>query len=811
MFYNHLKIAIRTLWRHKTFSGINLLGLTLGTICCLYMVLYVQHHYGYDLHHENAEEVYRVTSELTLGESKEIMDMATCSPPIPPAMQVDFPEVLMATRACQPLGVEQQLLRVEKEVYYEDAGYYVDSTFFEVLQYHFVEGNSTTALVEPFSVVISETLAKRLFGTGSALGATIAIGDWSEAVPFKVTGVIDYSLGDSHLNSHLFMSMNSGDVGQFVRQNTSWAGNNFLYGYVRLAPGTDADALAAKFPAFLQQHGGDQLRESGMKKELKLQAITAIHTQTNLNGDTPGNTSKTFLSLLLAIAGFIQLVACINFMNLTTARATRRAQEVGVRKVVGANRRSLFSQFMVESLLLSFLAVGLALPLTELLLPIVNQLTGAEVVISLSGKTLLLLFGITLGTGVLAGGYPALYLSAFKPIALFKHVTSHHGSASLLRKGLVVSQMTVASVLIIGALIIHTQVDYLLNKDLGFEATQKVVFDLQGARDGSAVTGLGDELRRMPQVRNVSAMLQLPGKSLSRDIALYKPGQSMDESKIAWLDYADEHYLDALKIDLLAGRVLTLMDTVVDGSNFRIMVNEALLDELQIPIAEALGTVLRSDFEENRMSMTIVGVMENVMYQKLTDELRPFMLIASAPENLSFLIADVNTEDYGRFLAKAQSSWERVIPDLPFKYSFLEDDIAQLYQTEQTLSRIIGTFTFVAIVIACLGLFGLSVYAAEKRQKEVSIRKVLGASIQNLVTLLSKEFLLLVGMAVLIASPIAYFGMQQWLADFAYRTPIHWWVFGLTGLLTMVIAFLTVSLQALRAALMNPSDNLRGE
>lgn len=810
MFYNHLKIAVRTLWRHKTFSGINLLGLTLGTICCLYMVLYVQHHYGYDQHHENAEQVYRITSELTLGDSKEAMNMATCSPPIPLAMQADFPEVLVATRACQPIGVAQQLLRVNEDVYFEDAGYYVDSTFFEVLQYHFVEGRSTTALVAPFSVVISQTLAKRLFGNESALGESIAIGDWGEAAPFKVTGVIDYSLGDSHLHSHLFMSMNSSDVGQFVRQNTSWSGNNFLYGYVRLAPGTDANALAAKFPAFLQQHGGDQLRESGMKKKLSLQVVTAIHTQTNLAADTAGNTSKTFLSLLLAIAGFIQLVACINFMNLTTARATRRAQEVGVRKVVGANRRSLFGQFLVESLLLSFLAVGLALPLTQLVLPIINQLTGAEIVISLSGETLLLLLGIALGTGLLAGGYPALYLSAFKPMALFKP-ENHQGSASWLRQGLVVGQMVVASVLIISALIIHTQVDYLLNKDLGFEATQKVVFDLQGSSDGSNVANLANELRRMSQVRNVSAMLQLPGKSLSRDIGLYKLGQSMDESKIVWLDYADEHYLDVLKIDLLEGRVLTLADTVVEESNFRVMVNEAVLDALQIPITEAVGTVLRSDFEDNRMGMTIVGVMENVMYQKLTEELRPFMIIAEAPENLPFLVADVNTEDYGRFLAQAQDSWERVIPDLPFKYSFLEEDIAKLYQTEQVLSRIIGTFTFVAIAIACLGLFGLSVYAAEKRKKEVSIRKVLGASIRNLVALLSKEFLLLVGMAVLIASPIAYFGMQQWLADFAYRTSIHWWIFGLTGLLTMVIAFLTVSLQALRAALMNPSDNLRGE
>lgn len=811
MYYNYLKIALRTLWRHKTFSGINLLGLTLGTICCLYMVLYVQHHYSYDQHHESAGQLYRVTSELQLGGDEETMNMATCSPPIPLAIQADFPEVMMAARACPPLGVEQQLLRVGEKVYYEDAGYYVDSTFFAVLQYDFVEGRPATALNEPFSVVISKRLANRIFGQEKALGKTIAIGDWGIAAPFEVTGVIDYSLGNTHLESELFLSMNSSDVGQFVRQNTSWAGNNFLYGYLRLKPGTDVEALAAKLPAFLQRHGGDQLRESGMKKSLSLQAVTDIHTQTDLAGDLPGNTSKTFLSLLLMIAGFIQLVACINFMNLTTARATRRAQEVGVRKVVGANRSSLFSQFLVESLLLSVVAVGLAVPLTLLLLPTMNQLTGADLVITLSGNTLLMLTGIALATGLLAGTYPSLYLSAFKPMALFKQVGVRKGRTSWLRQGLVVGQMVIASVLIIAALIIHVQVDYLLTKDLGFEVAQKVVFDLQGADQGAQVAAFGQALKRLPQVSEVASMLETPGRALSRDLSMYKPGQTMDEAQIVWLDYADEHYLDVLKIELLAGRMLTLADTAVEEDKLRVLANETLLREMQIPLEEAVGTMLRSEFEDTNIEATIVGVMEDVMYQKLSSELRPFILLPAAPENLGMIVADVNTTDYGSFLTQAQSQWEALLPGLPFKYSFLDEDIAQLYATEQTLSRIIGTFTLVAIAIACLGLFGLSVYAAEQRQKEVSIRKVLGASIQSLVTLLSKEFLLLVAIALLVAAPLAYYGMQQWLNNFAYHTPVHWWIFGLTAGITLLIAFVTVSIQAIRAALVNPADRLRGE
>lgn len=811
MLLNYLKIALRKLLRHKTFSTINLLGLTLGTICCLYMVLYVQHHNSYDQHHEDVDQIVRVRTDLSLGGASDWTHMATCSPPIAEALQADFPEVEVAARACPPIGVEQQLVRIGEEAYYETPGYYVDSTFFEILNYHFVEGNPAYALDQPFSVVISDRLAEKYFGDQSPMGKTIEVGDWGDAAPFQVTGVIDYSLGTTHLESDMFLSMNAGDLGQFVRGNNSWAGNNFLYTYLKLAPGTPKEALAAKLPDFLELHGGDQLKEAQMDKVLHLQPIREIHTRADLSADVPGTTSPVFLRLLLVIAAFIQLVACINFMNLTTAKATRSSREVGVRKVVGAQRSALFNQFLVESLLLAFLSVGLAVPIIHLLMPSLNELTGAGITLDFTTANWLLLLGIALLTGLLAGCYPALYLSAFKPLALFNNWSTSQGRASWLRQGLVVGQMMVASVLVIAAVIIHTQVRFMLNKDLGYEKEQKIVFDLQGAEDGHDLSTFRDGLLRLPEVRNATSTASTPVQYMLRDMALYRDGESMQEAQIVWLNYIDEHYLDVLKIDLLAGRMLGPEDISEEDTRARVVVNEKALEQYQIPLDEAVGSVLKSEFSGMNFELTIIGVVEDILSQKLTDGIRPFAFFAGDPDNLGYVIADISSTDYKQFLAKVNEHWEASLPGLPMQFAFLDDEVAQLYETEQTLSSIISTFTMVAILIACLGLFGLSVYAAEQRRKEVGIRKVLGASVQSLVSLLSREFLVLVAVALLLASPVAYLIMQQWLTNFAYQTPIYWWIFALSAGLTLIIAFLTVSFQAIRAAVANPIGALRDE
>ncbi len=810
MIINYLKLALRKFWRHRTFSLINLFGLTMGTVCCLYILFYVQEHRSYDRHHVEVDQLYRLTTDLDMPGESETLHLSTSSPPIAPTMQRDFPEVEVVARMCPPIGQELQLLKVGDRSFYEDDGFFVDSTFFQLMEYDFVMGDPLRALDAPFSMVVSEELARKLFGREDPMGQVVEIGA-SPVESFTVSGVFSTKGVKSHIDAEYFMAMNSGALGQYVRSSDSWAGNNFVRSYIRLQPGADAAELEAKLPAFLESYGADQLTEIGMEKALSLQPLTEIHTTTGLANDSSSNTSSTFLTILLLIGGFIQLVACINFMNLTTARATTRMQEVGVRKAIRAPRGALIGQFLGESIFLSLLAMLFAVPITHFLLPYINELVQADISFNWHWGNLTMILGLLILTGLLAGSYPAFYLSAFKPVTALRGAKGRRDNSVWLRKSLIVGQLAIALILVISALVIRTQLQYMLNKDLGFETNQKVVFHFHTQRGAENLELYQAELHRLAEVDNVSAMSRTPGQFLIQDIPMYKEGQSMATSVDIPVSYVDENYFETLKVELLSGRALSMSDTTSEDMRLNVVVNESAIKGLGIPLEEAPGQTLYSDFQSIHIRATIVGVMEDFLFQNLENEIGPFMVAAEPPRNLNNLVAAVNTSDYSGFLAKAETLWNRVIPDLPFAYSFLDENIAQLYETEQTLSRIISAFTLVAILIACLGLFGLSTFAAEQRRKEISIRKVLGASMGGIVGLLSRDFLRLVFFGLLIGSPIAYYIMNKWLADFAYRINMEWWMFLAAGAIALVVAFATVSFQSIRAALVNPADSLRSE
>ncbi len=815
MIKNYFKIAYRTLSRNPTFSLINLLGLTIGTVCFLYIFLFVQYHRSFDRHHSSRDQLYRIISDLDLANDGEILHMATCSPPIVVGLQEDFPEVEMAVRVCSHPGLEQNLMRIGDRVFYEKKGLYVDSTFFRMFDYHFVEGDPYTALNEPYTIVISDQLARKLFDRMPALGQVVNIGGGAAEQPFKVMGVYDDALGKSHLMPEFFMAMNSGGIGQYIRTSNSWAGNNFIYGYVRLREGTDPKTLHAKLPDFLMAHGAEQFRQLGMKKVLHLQPVRDIHTSAGLSGEVSNNTSSVFLNILLIIAGFIQLVACINFMNLTTARSTKRAQEVGIRKTIGAPRGTLIGQFLAESILLSSVSILIALPVLQIVIPAINSLTGSDVDIQLTGSwdLFLLLTFLILITGLIAGSYPAFYLSSFRTLEVLrsKGKISACGNAGYIRKGLVVGQFAIAIILVIGALIIQSQLHFMLEKDLGFEKNHKIVVPFHSEETMNNLVLFKNELLRYPEVQAVSAMSKYPGQALVSDFPMYKEGESMNNAVDIRCIYVDDDFFKTLKIDLLSGRELTLADTSQDDISLRVVVNESALKRLGIPVDDAPGKNLFSQFEDESFRATIVGVMRDVLYQNLASEVGPFMVIADAPSNLSYLVADIHTENYSGFVSRMEDTWKSIMPDFPFEFSFLDDNINALYNTERSLSRIISMFTFLAILISCLGLFGLSVFASEQRMKEIGIRKVLGASNIGIVGMLSGDFLRLVFLALLIASPLAYYLMNQWLEDFAYRIPISWTYFIIAGIAALMITFFTVSFQSIKAALTNPAESLKSE
>jgi len=476
MFKNYFKTTVRTLWKNKTYSTINMLGLAIGTLCCLYILLYVKDQYSYDKHHRDANDIYRITTSLSLPGDKHTN--ATASPPIAPAMKNDFGEVKQFTRVITTIGVKQHLLRYEEKSFYEKDAVFVDSTFFDVFSYHFLNGNPSTALSQPYSIVIQQTIAEKLFGAENPLGKLIEIDNAYGKHDFTVMGVVDESLGKSHIHANIFITMNSGGMGEYVIKNQSWAGNNFANAYVKLVPNSDAASLEKKLPAFLNKYGQQQLKDLGMQKQLHLQPVTSIHTTSGYENEMNKTVSPSFLNILVLIALLIQLIACINFMNLSTARASKRAKEVGVRKVIGAGRNDLIKQFIGESFLLSLTAVLIALPLLLIALPYLNRITAADIQLFFlqDYRVWIMLAGLVLVTGLVAGSYPAFYLSAFRAIKVIKGNFSTHTSAAGIRRSLVVFQFVLSVMLIACIMIIYNQLKYISNKDLGFEKSQRMIF-----------------------------------------------------------------------------------------------------------------------------------------------------------------------------------------------------------------------------------------------------------------------------------------------------------------------------------------------
>ena len=809
MIKNYIKIAWRNIWRNKSFSFLNILGLTAGTVCCLYILLYVKDQYGYDQHHDDAGALYRIRTVIEPKEGVPGFNSAASSPPIAMGMKLDFPEVAAATRVVYFTNGGDNLLSVvgSDNSFYEPKGYLVDSTFFQVFNYKFIEGQPLHSLDEPYTVVLSSTVAKKLFRNNSAINQQINIGSSIGGNAFKVTGVFDENYGKSHLKPHFIINMNSGGIGEFVRTNNQWAGQNFIYSYVRLHPNVNADVLQSKLPAFLQKHGAENLKELSMKKHLLLQKVTDIHLYSSgISNQIDKVSNAKFLYLLLTIAFFIQLIACVNFINLTTARSVRRAREIGIRKVAGAVKSSLIGQFLGESVLISFIAVLLAIPVVILLLPLFNSLTGGEVTLS-SFKNIgviSIIIGLGLITGLLAGIYPALYLSGFRPVTVLKGTFSFKPSSALLRKGLVVFQFMIAIVLIISVIIISRQLNFMQSKDLGFDQKQKLIIPFQNEESRQNFTAFNNELKKLKEVTAVTGCVSYPSRIIVSDIAVYKSGQDMNSAKLLKINQVQEDFFKVMGIPLLTGRQFRTSDT-----SRQVIVNEKSLKVLGIDKDVAAGTHLYFDFEGNHMDYEIVGVTKDYNYSSLKEEVQPLMTFYTGQP--SYMIVETTSDNYKSLLSEIGVTWKKTIGGTPFEYSFLDEEIQKQYTEEATLRKISNSFTILAILISCLGLFGLAMFTAQQRIKEIGVRKVLGASVTGIVSMLSKDFLKLVFISILIATPISWWAMHKWLEDFAYKINISWWVFVLAGAVALLIALITVSFQAIKAAIANPVKSLRTE
>ena len=774
MFRNYLTIAIRNLLRYKLYSAINIAGLAVGMACCFLILLFVQDELSYDRFHGKAERIHRVVWESHGG--NRVSRSALTPPVLATVLKDAFPELPEVVRF---IGSGTSLIRFQEKRFYEDRFFLVDPEIFDVFSFSFVKGDPKTALIEPYTIVITEEMAQKYFGDANPVGETLM--RWGTG--YRVTGVLKNTPHNSHFKFDFLASEKSlkGD------EMEAWYMHS-AYTYVLLPKGYDATDLARRFPEFVAQKVD---RRSAANLALSLQPLTDIHLRSHLDNEIEPNGDIQYLYIFGAIAVLILLIACINFINLSTARSAHRAREVGMRKVLGAHRLQLARQFLGDSVLVSLIAFLLAVSLVELMLPGFNALFGKQ----LSGhyldkpQTLIGYVLVALFVGIISGAYSAFFLSSFQPVQVMRGRLRWGSLNAWLRRGLVTTQFVISIALIVCTAVIHAQLRFIQTVKLGFNKAQVVVVS-RGRALGKQYAPFKNALLAHPNVLAVTSGDTPGGVSRTSEF-----GQK-DGSTLRCYHYeVDYDYLETLGIDLISGR---------DFSRDRGADSDARI------VNEACAALLKRKDVFFERSDRVIGVVRDFHTLSLRQKIEPLM-ITLKPGTHADVLVRIGTGDVRETLAFLKAEWEAFVKDRPFVYSFLDEDLDRFYRAEQRLGRIFSSFSLVAIFVACLGLFGLVSFTAERRTREIGVRKTLGASVADIVILLSKDLVKLVVLANAIAWPVAYYAMQGWLKDFAYRIDLGVGVFALGGILALLVALATVGLQAVKAALTNPADALRYE
>jgi putative ABC transport system permease protein len=816
MIRNYFKIAWRNLLKNKVFSFINIFGLTIGLTCCMLIALYIQHELHYDTYHANGDRIYQLdASSMTDGKEER---QATISAPTGSTMQMDLPGIEDQARLLKLFLDDKTLLQYtiqngDTKSFYETKGYLADSGFFRILTYYFKEGSPATALAEPNTVVVSDDIAKKFFGNEPALNKVIHISSSTNGDnDYKITGVFEKSSVPSHIDASFIMSMRGGRMNRMANDNPSMINNNMFYTYLLLKKGTDPKKLESQFPAFIQKHMGDALKAQGRNRKHFLTRIEDIHLRSGIDENVTPAGSLTTLFILASIAFLTLLIACINFMNLSTSSSAKRAAEVGVRKVLGAEKHSLLKQFLGESLLMAGVALCFAILLTLVLLPVFRNLSGSSLIVSFQQHAPLFAGFVLLAvlTGLLAGSYPAFYLSSFKPIQVLKGKFKNSLAAVSLRKGMVVFQFVISIALIVASVVIAGQMKFMRSKDLGFTKDQQVIIPLRSATAKKTSPALRNEIARIQGIGSVGASEYYPGIENPTDWLLYRQGKTKNDSKRVYINIVDDNFLNTLNIKVQAGRLFSKQFPAdsVDG----IIINEEGAKQLGFASAtDAVGKWIGFEPGEKLYKLNVVGVVKDFHFQDLHVPIEPYAFLLNSGNDYNYVVAHATTSNIAATLQSLETTWQKLNVNEPFEYSFLDQDFQKNYEAEQRQASLINYFTIIAIIISCLGLFGLASFSAEQRTKEIGIRKVLGASVSSVVSLISADFVKLIVIAVFIATPIAWFMMYKWLQNFNYRITIGWEVFALTTILAMGIALITISFHAIKAAIANPVKSLRSE
>jgi putative ABC transport system permease protein len=804
MFRNYLKTAYRNLLRYKGFAAINILSLTIGIIGCLVIGLFVWDEKQFDKNIPGAENIYRIYDE------RKDNNATTYHAPVAPVyatfMQQQYPEVDITARMMM-LGNDRFLMEVDGRKAYEEKGKFVDPSFFQVFSLKLSKGDAATALTTPKSIVLNEDLANRYFGKADPVGKTIYI----DKDTFEVKGVMAGLPSHFHLDFNYLMPISAAGVAPERMQRWTW---HQFFTYIKLKPGTNVEQLQNKFQAQVKKQV--EIIERNSTFLPFFQPLKDVHLKSaDFIYDNAIRGNGSYVKGLTIIALFVLVIACFNFINLATARSFRRAKEIGVRKVVGADRRQLIFQFIIETVLLSVLSMVLAIIATLFIVPALNEFTGKSISFNPVANPVVALLMLAAGSaiGALAGVYPALVLSGFQPIKVLKNMKVAGGSSSWLRPALVVVQFSLSVLLIVSTIIVYRQIKYLNNKDLGFNKEQVLYFQVKGDV-GEKVEAFKSELKKSPGIVSVTSGYGLPGDAFAGDGVSIATKDGMKEQS-ANVFLADHEYVKTLGLKLIAGRDFSKEMATDEREAF--IINETAVKEWGYGTPEkAIGQPIHWNEWSPVDSLNpvkegkVIGVVQDFHYKSLHEKVTA-SVIQMYPRVTATVAAKMKTADMKNTIAYITKTWNAFAPGYPLDYKFIDDSYGKMYKAEESLGSLIWIFTIMAIFIGCMGLFGLAAFSAEQRIKEIGIRKVLGASVFNITALLSKNFVKLVLISSLIAFPIAWWAMNKWLEDYEYRITISWWVFVVAGVAALFIALLTVGFQAIKAAIANPVKSLRTE
>jgi len=790
MLRNYFKIAFRNIVRHKAFATINIAGLAIGMACSIFILLWVQNELSYDKFHKNADNIYRLTASFNGSEG------ATNSGPMVPELKAKIPAIKNFVRFSQPTTT---VFEMGTKRFEEKAVFYADSTLLQVFSFPLMNGNAKTALTRPDAVLITEDMAKKYFGNEDAMGKILKRDNKDNLV---VTGVLKNIPANSHLQFDFIMPMSAIAQSDWRLRDNIWDSYDF-YDYIQLDKDFEATPVAlAGLSRQANKIFGEHIKEN--KPDIKLQPLADIHLRSDYHSNLPGQGNIQYVNIFFVVALFILAVACINFMNLATARSARRAKEVGLRKVVGAGRIQLIGQFLGESLFISFIALLIAVTIVYLLLPVFSNLAGKELSIQLlDGKLIALLLGIALFTGLISGSYPALFLSGFKPVEVLKGNMKMRGGNLYFRNGLVIVQFVVSIVLLIGTALVYRQLNYIKNRNLGYNKSNLLYMQMTGEMEDKQRT-LKVELKTNPLTANFTTITDPISNMSSSTLGVEWEGRTVADNKI-WFSktWVTDGFFDVLQMKMASGRALSTTE-FADSGNY--VINEKAAKIMGMTPTDAIGRSLTFSGDKG----IIVGVVKDFNYKPAQTAIEP-MILAFNKRNGGIVLVRTQPGKTEATIQALEKISKQLNPSFPFSYGFVDQDLNNLYKGEQQMGSLFNVFAIIAIFISCMGLYGLSAFMAEQRTREIGVRKVLGASVFNVVYLLSTGFTKLILIAIVIAIPIAWFAINKWLSSFAYRVDVGWAIFLIASLGALAIAWITVSYESVKAAIANPIKSLRAE